>query len=162
MRMFSIRKIIFEEVAKYATNAVDPRIEVLTTTTSLLAYAGMHHVRIIDEFLAANPHALHIPMLQASINSYIASLKELRNVPDHLRPYYKLIWADQTRIFNRRDMQNLLVVAVSEAAKTQPRLRRYDLPYNSSMILSTWDSQVAAYRTTSKTRPRRIIMMDYL
>jgi len=140
--MHHARSEVFKEVAKFSHETGDIGVEVAATTTRLMAYAGMQHVVLIDKYLSATPHAERYPVLASSLVAYAASLKELADTPVDQRPYFKLIKGDTTRAFNRKDVEALLVVAITTEMDTNPTLVNYNLPENSDEIVTAYREAV--------------------
>jgi hypothetical protein len=132
--MSHMRELVFTEVAKFSVTKNNYEVEVVATTTRLMAYAGMQHVIMINKFLDANEVAFKIPMLQPALRSYVLSLKHLQTEKEVVRPFFKLIHGDTTRAFNRKDVEPLLVVAVMEELKTNDTLSNFALPGNVEII----------------------------
>jgi len=136
--MVHLRRVVFTQVANFNNVATDPTIEVVATTTRLMRYAGMQQAILIDQFLSGHEEAFDIPLLQPSIQAYVASMKDLMNAPAEQRPYYKIIHGDTTRAFNRNDISNLLVAALDEARSLNPTLMQYNIPANHQLVMDKY------------------------
>jgi hypothetical protein len=137
------RIVIFEQVALFNKQTGIFQFEIVATTTRLMRFAGMQQAAIIDAFLASHEEAFRVPMLAPAIAAYTASLRDVARASDEIRPYYKVIYGDTTRAFNRNDLENLLVVALEDASLVTPSLKQFNRPPNTAIIMERYQQSLA-------------------
>jgi hypothetical protein len=142
--MDHFRGALFTRLADVKNAASDRGTAVVMTLVRLLDWTGMTYVPMIDRFLTSHSNIEGYGFLMPSYQSFIASLRALAKVPPHIRPFYKLIHGDTTKMFNRRDVEELMVCAIRDEARDRPSLMQYGLPPTSDQI---WET----YKTTRKT-----------
>lgn len=138
-----MRIVTFEMVAGFNQQNGDPRAEVVATNTRLMRFSGMQQAAIIDAFLSSHEEAFSVPMLAPAIASYTASLVDLAKVPDAVRPYFKIMYADATRAFNRNDVSHLICVALDDAIALNPTLGQYNKPPNYAEVVASYHRALA-------------------
>ena len=139
-----LRKVLFKKVAFFDQPTSDECSEVIATTTRLMRYSGMQHVPLIDRYLSRHKHADSIMMLETELEEYRASKRDMDTVPKEQVPYFKLIYGDHTRPFLRKNLTNLVAVAVTDAREENPNLRYRWVPDNYDQVMERYNKEMAA------------------
>jgi len=132
--MDHFRGALFTRLADMRNQAGDRGTAVVMTLVRLLDWTGMSFVPIIDRFLSAHPDISDYSFLLPSYQHFLSSLRALAKVPPHIRPFYKLIHGDTTKMFHRRDVEELLVCSIKEEAYGRPTMAQYTLPATADKI----------------------------
>jgi len=111
--MTTFRAACFLEFMNYASMNVNFAQDIIYTSVHLLRYTGLTHARFAYKLLKANPWVREFPPLQSSVTVFEDSLRESMKVPSVLQPYLKLIFADKSNLFPRKEMEPLVACAVA-------------------------------------------------
>lgn len=111
--MTTFRAACFLEFMNYASMNVNFAQDIIYTSVHLLRYTGLTHARFAYKLLKANPWVREFPPLQGSVTVFEDSLRESMKVPSLLQPYLKLIFADKSNLFPRKEMEPLVACAVA-------------------------------------------------
>lgn len=95
----------------------------------MLEYSGMQPAPLIHSLITACPWvASEIPILRPAYHLYVESVKEYIRAEPETRPFLKLMYGDQTRIFHAKSLSDLTACAVFFLAQTEPSLAGYTAP----------------------------------
>ena len=142
----ALRKLIFKKVASFDQHSSDVCSEVIATTTRLMRYSGMQHVPLIDRYLSRYKYADAITMLRVDLLEYRASKRDMKTIPDEQVPYFKLIFGNDSYPFLRKNLTNLVAVAVTDAREEKPDLRYRWVPANYDRIMERYNQETADFQ----------------
>jgi len=111
--MTIFRAACFMEFIHYASMEVNLAQDIIYTSVHLLRYTGLSHARFSYKLIKSNPWVREFPPLQSSVAVFEDSLKESMRVPSILQPYVKLIYADKSSLFPRKEMEPLVACAAA-------------------------------------------------
>lgn len=111
--MTIFRAACFLEFVNYASMDVNMAQDIIYTSVHLLRYTGMSHARFSYKLIKSNPWVREFPPLQSSVAVFEDSLRESQRVPSVLQPYLKLIFADKSSLFPRKEMEPLVACAAA-------------------------------------------------
>lgn len=111
--MTIFRAACFMEFTNYASMEVNLAQDIIYTSVHLLRYTGLVHARFSYKLIKANPWVRDFAPLQSSVTVFEDSLKESMRVPSIMQPYVKLIFADKSSLFPRKEMEPLVACAVA-------------------------------------------------
>lgn len=111
--MTVFRAVCFLEFMNYASMEVNFAQDIIYTSVHLLRYTGLSHARFSYKLIKANPWVKDFPPLQSSYTVFEDSLRESMKIPAMLQPYIKLIFADKSNLFPRKEMEPLVACAVA-------------------------------------------------
>lgn len=111
--MTIFRATCFLEFIQYASMEVNFAQDIIYTSVHLLRYTGLSHARFSYKLIMSNPWVKDFAPLQSSYTTFEDSLKESIKVPALLQPYVKLIFADKSSLFPRKEMEPLVACAVA-------------------------------------------------
>lgn len=111
--MTIFRATCFLEFIQYASMEVNFAQDIIYTSVHLLRYTGLSHARFSYKLIMSNPWVKDFAPLQSSYTTFEDSLRESIKVPALLQPYVKLIFADKSSLFPRKEMEPLVACAVA-------------------------------------------------
>jgi len=85
---------------------------IVNTMFKMHSFAGMAHVDIISQFAAKYPYSIELPDTMGEYQLFASHVKALTLVEPSIRPYYKLLYSDGTRLFDRKKLVRLTGLAV--------------------------------------------------
>jgi len=123
-----LRVMVVEEYATFA-GSTELGPEIIFTLFKMLANAGMQGATFIHKLLEACDWVYDdVPILRPSLRLYAQSVKDYMELDATVRPYYKIIKGDQTKMFNAKAMGDLIGVAVMWLSQTVPTIGGYTAP----------------------------------
>jgi len=111
--MTIFRAACFLEFINYASMEVNYAQDIIYTSVHLLRYTGLTHAKFSYKLIRGNPWVRDFPPLQSSVTVFEDSLRESMRVPAILQPFIKLIFADKSSLFPRKEMEPLVACAVA-------------------------------------------------
>lgn len=123
--MSSLKAVVFTEYSKYDSPDSDESQNIIWTTMHMLRFSGMSHAAILFNFLQTYPWAGDMPLLRASLSTYIRSVVAASKVEKRVLPYVKLIQGDKSGLFARKELEPLIACAVAALQEVQPTLAAY-------------------------------------
>lgn len=140
---YHARVAVISEIARFG--ALDTTAQrVVFTLSKMLQFAGMQQATFIHRFLQAFPHCINYACIRPSYNAYVASLHEVASAPQHLQPYYKVLYAEGTRAFHRTSILNLSACATVYERHTQSSMDNFDLGEGATPAVAMYDAEAAA------------------
>lgn len=121
------RKPVIKEFATFVSSDILSN-EVMYVTFKLLEHAGLQSAFFIHTLLAACPWAVEVPLLKPAYEVYARSIEAYVKEPAYLRPFFKLLYGDATRLFHSKTMADLTVCAVRWVRQTTPSVGFYRAP----------------------------------
>jgi hypothetical protein len=103
----------FLEFMNYASMDTNSMQDIIYTSVHLLRHSGMTHARLSYKLIKANMWVVDFAPLQGPVSVFFDSLRESLRVPTALQPYLKLIYADKSNLFPRKEMEPLVACAVA-------------------------------------------------
>jgi len=123
--MTIFRAQCFLEFMNYASMNVNFAQDIIYTSVHLLRFSGLAHARFSYKLIKSNPWVREFAPLQSSIAVFEDSLKESMKVPPPLQPYLKLIYADKSSLFPRKEMEPLVACAVALEEQLQESVGQF-------------------------------------
>lgn len=123
--MSIFRATCFLEFMGYASMKVTHSQELIYTSVHLLRYSGMSHAMFAYKLIRAYPWVKDFEPLQSSYHVFMDSLRMSLKVPEQLQPYLKIIYADKSGLFPRKDMEPLVACALAEEEKVSESITNF-------------------------------------
>lgn len=143
VRHFHARVAIISEVAKFS--AMDTLAQrVVHTISKMIEYAGMQQGTFIYKFLQAFPHCINYACIRPAYNAYVASVREVASAPQHLQPFYKVLYGESTRAFHRNSILTLSACATAYERYTQPTMDNFDLGDGAVSAVAMFDAEASS------------------
>jgi len=98
---------------------------IIYTIFKMLKYAGMAHVDIINTFLSRYPYVIKMAELQGELRTLHNHTEALLAVDPHLRPYYKLLYSDGTKLFDSKLFRRLTILATEILSENDDNVGGY-------------------------------------
>lgn len=135
-----LRIAIISQIAHFSQGS-SLAMRVVYTVSKLLEYVGMQQALYINQFLMAHPEAIEYSTLRPSLISYVNSMNQLKTVDPILRPYFKVIYGDQTRIFHRNSILALASVAIAYQRKFNDSIKHYNLGAAAGLAIGQFEEE---------------------
>lgn len=107
---------------------------IVGTTLKMNRYAGMNHVLIVSEFLRRFPFVCEMPAFEGQVFLYCTYSSLLAREPLALQPYFKMIKGDQTGIFDKKQLDKLIGLAVEVLATEDENENLRQYAHNASSV----------------------------
>lgn len=146
-----LRIAIISQVAHFSQGS-SLAMRVVYTVSKLLEYVGMQQALYINQFLIAHPEAMTYNTLRPSLAAYVNSMNQLKTVDPIIRPYFKVIYGDQTRIFHRNSLLTLASVAIAYQRKFNDSIRHYNLGAAAGLAIGQFEEEAR-----SKNHPQLLL-----
>jgi len=82
-------------------------------------------VEIIQSFLTRYQYAYKLKEIQGELRTLNDHCSALLRVPEHIRPYYKMLYADGVKLFDSKKFKMLTGLATEILAEKESSLRNY-------------------------------------
>lgn len=122
------RKIIVREFSTLFT-IDDVAVQIVKLMFGMLEYSGMQPAAFIHNLISAHEWvADEIPMIRPAYDLYVESVRAYAELDVSLRPYIKLYYGDNIRIFHSKSLSDLTSIAVFWLKQHTPSMERYTAP----------------------------------
>jgi hypothetical protein len=121
------RKAICKEYSLFKDAGSIAR-EIVYFMFRMLENAGMQPAYLIHQLLKALPEVAKIPILRPSYQIYAQSVRDYAKIVPHLRPYYKVMYGDSTKVFHSKSLQDITACAYLYLGQDNTTLRAYVAP----------------------------------
>lgn len=128
----------------YASPTKPESLDAIVVNMDMLRNAGQTYIFYVYELLVACDWCLEIPALSAAYRHFSRMVNILVRQPAHIQPFYKMMMQDATKDIRRREIENLVGVAIFYAAQTRKSMRQYRVSPECRPIIQAFIQKAAA------------------
>jgi hypothetical protein len=118
----------------------DPVLGAVATMVGLLDMAQLAHVKIITDFFQMFPWAVDLQGVAREINTLALDARTWAGYPLAEQPYAKLLYRDQFKAFDSKNLKRLIALANDMLVASQPTVAGYNVKGAESSLVNEFNN----------------------